>query len=93
MTFQRQAYATFKFRAFELEVKEAFNKRKVKYVRALQMETYSCLLGRIQNFKWWEFKFISELRKGYVKYEARNVFGVTNSSATAEVGGGGGHIR
>ena len=52
------------------------------------METYSCLLGRIQDFKWWEFKFISELRKEYVKYVARNVFVVTNSSAT---GGGGGH--
>ena len=43
---------------------------------------HSCLLGRIQDFKRWEFKFISELRKGYVKYEAINVFGVTNSSAT-----------
>ena len=48
---------------------------------------HSCLLGRIQNFKWWEYKFISELKKGYVKYEARNVFGVTKSSET--VGGGG----
>ena len=46
---------------------------------------HSCLLGQIQDFKWWEFKFISELRKGYVKYVARNVLGVTNSSAT---GGG-----
>ena len=51
---------------------------------------HSCLLGRIQDFKRWEFKFISELRKEYVNYVARNVFCVTNSSATGVVGGGGG---
>ena len=51
---------------------------------------HSCLLGRIQDFKRWEFKFISELRKEYVNYVARNVFCVTNSSATGVVGWGGG---
>ena len=50
---------------------------------------HSCLLGQIQDFKWGEFKFISELRKECVKYVARNVFCVTNRSAT---GGGGGAL-
>lgn len=44
MTFRRQACATFKFQALELEVTESFNKNKVLYVPCLtDGDIHACL--------------------------------------------------